>query len=112
MNRLARQTRMFVAGASGPAWQAGPTRERPMVRKTLLVALLVTLPAFGHDRKNKTLDGFACMSWAELEMLYRSLEPGCTPNGFHRGKVIYPECEHGAKRKQRAADFFWKGKVF
>jgi hypothetical protein len=59
-----------------------------------------------------TLEGLACMSWPELEALYRASEAGAIPCGETRGVTIpCLSAKHG-KAKQRVSSILWKGKIF
>jgi hypothetical protein len=59
-----------------------------------------------------SFDALACMSWDQLDALYRQAEPGSPPAGFVRGRTIYNP--HGAlpEARGRIANTFWKGKHF
>src|SRR6476661_4536467 len=36
-----------------------------------------------------SLEQLACMSWGDLEQLYRQASPGTIPTGYLRGRAIY-----------------------
>ena len=59
-----------------------------------------------------SLDQLAGLSWMELEQLYRSAAPGTAPEGFARGRVVYPPEEPLAGVKAWSAGLFWRGKHF
>lgn len=77
-----------------------------------VLCLGLSLPVVAEERAYSSADDLACLSWAELECLYRKLEPGAFPDGFAKGKVIYRPCEKHAKLKSHASDVMWKGKHF
>jgi hypothetical protein len=52
------------------------------------------------------------MSWVDLECIYRQAEPGRTPNGFARGRVVYCPDALLAGVKSGAARVLWQGKHF
>jgi hypothetical protein len=59
-----------------------------------------------------SLEQLACLPWCELEQLYRHAAPGAMPDGFARGRVVYPPCEPRGHAKARTAAMFWHGKHF
>jgi hypothetical protein len=59
-----------------------------------------------------SLDALAALPWPELEHLYRQATPGAVPDGFARGRVVYPPWERHGGAKARAAGLFWRGKHF
>jgi hypothetical protein len=59
-----------------------------------------------------SLEQLAAMPWAELERLYRDAAPGAVPDGFARGRVVYPPCEQMGAAKAHAAGLLWRGKHF
>jgi len=81
-------------------------------RQAVLVLLLSVLPSAAQDRPVHTLDSLSRLSWCELEQIYRQAEPGESPQGFHRGHVIYPPCDKLAGPRERISNFLWLGKHF
>jgi hypothetical protein len=59
-----------------------------------------------------SLEELAALPWPELERLYRQATPGAVPDGFARGRVIYPPWERHGGAKARAAGLVWRGKHF
>jgi hypothetical protein len=59
-----------------------------------------------------SFEQLAAMPWAELEQLYRQAAPGAIPNGFARGRVVYPPCERHGGLKTTFAGLTWHGKHF
>jgi hypothetical protein len=59
-----------------------------------------------------SLEQLAACPWPELERLYRQAAPGAIPNGFARGRVVYPACEPFGGAKAQAASLVWRGKHF
>src|SRR5437870_407545 len=79
----------------------------------MLVGLVgLTTPVLGAEPVPTSIEQLRCMSWEELEKLYRQSGPGRIPNGYVRGKAIYNPCEARAKAKSRTTDLFWLGKHF
>jgi hypothetical protein len=58
------------------------------------------------------LERLACMSWPQLEQLYRQAEAGAIPQGYARGLAVY--CPDGklASVRSRVSRALWHGKVF
>jgi hypothetical protein len=77
-----------------------------------VVALGALAPCARAQQGSLTASALACMSWDELEALYRGAEPGAPPVGFVRGWTIYNP--HGAlpAARGRIANTVWKGKHF
>lgn len=59
-----------------------------------------------------TFQRLTCMSWAELETIYRSAKPGDVPVGFVRGRTLYHPCAALAHVRTNIANRLWKGKHF
>lgn len=60
----------------------------------------------------RSLDQLAGLSWGELEALYRSATPGNVPEGFARGRVVYPPGTPLSGVKAWSAGLLWQGKHF
>lgn len=83
---------------------------RNLAALALMTAILGAAPA--QVPPVCCLDQLACLSWCELEQLYRQAHPGPIPDGFARGRVFYPPCEPHGQRKEATAGVFWRGKHF
>ena len=59
-----------------------------------------------------TFERLTCMSWDELQHLYRNAPPGSVPSGFVRGKSLFNPCEALAGPRTKVANCLWKGKHF
>ncbi|MCI0680572.1 MAG: hypothetical protein L0Y71_00590 [Gemmataceae bacterium] len=53
-----------------------------------------------------------CMSWDELQGLYRDAKPGNVPSGFVRGRTMFNPCEFLPGPRTKIANCLWKGKHF
>ena len=81
---------------------------------SLAVCLLSSAIA-GADEPNTPplcLDQLTCMSWPELETLYREADAGAIPTGYAAGKAIYCPCQPLAGLHSRITGALWHGKVF
>jgi hypothetical protein len=58
------------------------------------------------------LEQLACMSWEELERLYRDSGPGAIPVGYARGRAIYCPGARLSGVKSGVANALWHGKHF
>jgi hypothetical protein len=88
---------------------------RPLYSRREILALLgsalVAVPRAVADAPPRFhLDQLACMSWCELEALYRAATPGPIPCGFVHGRAFY--CPGTKRLKAKVAKFAWRGKVF
>jgi hypothetical protein len=54
----------------------------------------------------------ACMTWPELEAVYRRAEAGAVPRGYARGLAVYCTDDRLAAVRTRASRTVWHGKVF
>ena len=59
-----------------------------------------------------TFERLTCMSWDELQQLYRDAKPGNVPSGFVRGRSLFNPCEKLAGPRTKVANCLWKGKHF
>jgi hypothetical protein len=82
--------------------------------RSLVPALLCTLGAGQLSAQGPplTFERLTCMSFAELEALYRCSAPGKLPCGFARGKSFYNPCEFLPGPRTHVANTLWKGKHF
>lgn len=73
-----------------------------------------SLRAAADDAAVKTLsfDALSCMSWLELEAIYRGADAGSIPCGFARGAAIPCLDAPFGKVRQQVANLVWKGKIF
>jgi hypothetical protein len=79
----------------------------------LTIGLLATLPMNVAAQEGPlTFERLTCMSWAELEALYRGAGPGEVPVGFVRGRTLYHPCTPLAHARTKVANRLWKGKHF
>jgi hypothetical protein len=80
----------------------------------LCMSLLLVFPVFADNPtpRNYSFAQLTCMSWPELDQLYRQLGPGPIPDGYARGKAIYCPGEKLAGMKSRTTDHLWQGKHF
>ena len=80
--------------------------------------LIVALSAFSAAAVSQdaapplTFERLSCMSWHELQELYRNAAPGTLPCGFVRGRSLFNPCEALAGPRTRVANCLWKGKHF
>lgn len=58
------------------------------------------------------LEQLACMSWGELEQLYRQAAPGAIPSGYARGRAIYCPCARLSPARSKLSQAMWHGKHF
>lgn len=59
-----------------------------------------------------TLDRLACMSWDDLEQLYRQSEAGTVWNGYACGRAIYCPDQHFAGLRSKVTRLLWHGKIY
>src|SRR5262245_28921219 len=59
-----------------------------------------------------TFERLTCMTWDELQCLYRGAESGRLPCGFVRGRSLFPPCEFLSGARTKVANCLWKGKHF
>ena len=88
-----------------------------MLGALVLTSLLVSGTPAGDESPAPalaihSLDQLACLSWAELECLYRQAEAGTIPCGYVRGKAVYCADEPLAGLKTKTSRLFWHGKHF
>jgi hypothetical protein len=59
-----------------------------------------------------SLERLACMSWCELEQLYRRASPGAIPTGYLRGRAIYCPGAPLTPARSKMTQAVWHGKLF
>lgn len=59
-----------------------------------------------------SLEQLACMSWCELEQLYRQSSPGPIPTGYLRGRAIYCPDAFLTPARSKMTKAIWHGKLF
>jgi hypothetical protein len=59
-----------------------------------------------------SIEQLACMSWCELEQLYREASIGSVPCGFVHGRAIYCPGKKGSGFRNNATQCIWRGKIF
>jgi hypothetical protein len=59
-----------------------------------------------------SLERLACMSWGDLEQLYRQASPGTIPAGYARGRAIYCPCDLLTPARSKMTKAMWHGKHF
>jgi hypothetical protein len=85
----------------------------PLRCLALTICVLGMLPAHTSAQTGAlTFQRLTCMSWAELEAVYRAAAPGDVPVGFVRGWTTYHPCTPLAHIRTKAANRLWKGKHF
>jgi hypothetical protein len=85
-----------VAQAGSTEWDQPPIAPEPLAQ----------------DQPACSLEQLAAMPWSELEGLYGQAAPGAIPDGFARGRVVYPPGERLGGAKAHAAGLLWHGKHF
>lgn len=58
------------------------------------------------------LEQLACMSWCDLEQLYRQSPPGTIPAGYTRGRAIYCPGATLTPARSKMSQAMWHGKHF
>jgi hypothetical protein len=59
-----------------------------------------------------SLEQLACMSWCELEQLYRQAATGLMPEGYLRGRAIYCPEQPLTSTRSKVTQAIWHGKFF
>lgn len=80
-----------------------------------LFAVFVTIGASSRAEDAAsplTYERLTCMTWDELQQLYRNAQPGNVPTGFVRGKSLFNPCDKLAGPRTKVANCLWKGKHF
>jgi hypothetical protein len=71
-----------------------------------------TAPGTACVAPRLSIEQLACMSWGELEQLYREASPGNCPTGFVHGRAIYCPGKKFSAVKNKATACIWRGKIF
>ncbi len=58
------------------------------------------------------LEQLVCLSWCDLEQLYRQAKPGPIPAGYLRGQAIYCPCAPLSSTRSKVSQALWHGKHF
>lgn len=58
------------------------------------------------------LEQLTCLSWSDLEQLYRQAAPGTIPAGYLRGRAIYCPCDKFSLTRSKVSQALWHGKHF
>jgi hypothetical protein len=58
------------------------------------------------------LEQLACLSWCDLEQLYRQATPGTIPAGYLRGQAIYCPSAPFSPARSKVSQSLWHGKHF
>lgn len=58
------------------------------------------------------LEQLTCLSWCELEQLYRQATPGAIPAGYLRGRAIYCPGAPLSSARSKVSQSLWHGKHF
>jgi len=58
------------------------------------------------------LEQLACLSWCDLEQLYRQATPGMIPAGYLRGRAIYCPGAPLSPTRSKISQSLWHGKHF
>ena len=86
---------------------------RRLHRFSALLALAIAgAGAYSQDAMPSTFARLTCMSWDELQNLYRNAQPGTVPAGFVRGRSLFNPCEFMSGPRTKVANCLWKGKHF
>ena len=75
-------------------------------------AITTSAPQAACVAPSLSLEQLACMSWCELEQLYREAPVGTCPTGFVRGRAIYCPGQKLSGLKNKATACVWRGKIF
>lgn len=59
-----------------------------------------------------TLESLSCLSWKELECLYRNAPAGQLPCGYFKGRAIYCKGKFLSRARTRLTRLMWRGKHF
>jgi hypothetical protein len=59
-----------------------------------------------------SFDQLACMSWDDLEQLYRQVTAGTIPAGYARGRAIYCPGAFLTPTRSKLTKAIWHGKLF
>ncbi len=85
----------------------------------LVITVAMIAPHFGAAETPKqdapriqSLDQLACMSWCELEQLYRQAGVGAIPQGYACGRPLYDPCRKFSGPRARMTCAVWHGKLF
>jgi len=78
----------------------------------LLKVLLAPWEARAAAPTPLCLEQLACLSWCELEQLYRRATPGTIPDGYLRGRAIYCPCDPLSSARSKVSQSLWHGKHF
>jgi hypothetical protein len=63
-------------------------------------------------RSVHSIKDLACLSWCELEALYRAARPGAPPAGYVPGLPIYDPAKRLSSLRGKVTGMLWRGKHF
>lgn len=89
-----------------------PFRTSIVLSGCLLTVLLAPRETRAAADAPLCLEQLACMSWCELEQLYRQAAPGTMPAGYLRGRAIYEPCAPLSPARSKVSQSMWHGKHF
>ncbi len=78
----------------------------------LLTVPLATRQAPAAPPVPLCLEQLACLSWCDLEQLYRQASPGTIPAGYLRGRAIYCPGAPLSPTRSKISQSLWHGKHF
>ncbi len=83
-----------------------------MLRLSLTFLVLTTAQTVQAQPRPLTMDSLSCMSWNQLEAIYRQFEGGTMPCGYYKGKAIYCKGRFGSRLRSGLTKLVWEGKHF